>query len=64
MEEQLINKVMVNEIKPSIGCTEPSAIAYAVANAKKYVENGDEIKKCESFIKYKCVKECIMCYFT
>lgn len=59
MEEQLINKVMVNEIKPSIGCTEPSAIAYTVANAKKYVENGDEIKNVRVLLSTNVLKNAL-----
>lgn len=37
MESQQIRAVLMNELKPALGCTEPAAVALAVATARQYV---------------------------
>lgn len=40
--------ILVNELKPGVGCTEPAAIAFAAASLKKYLK--DEIKECSLIV--------------
>ena len=46
MEESLMNnytEILQNELVPAMGCTEPIAIAYAAAAARKLL--GEEVKE-------------------
>lgn len=47
-------KILKEELKPAMGCTEPIAIAYAAAIAKKYLN--EEIKKIDIFVSGNIVK--------
>lgn len=42
MEQQQFLQILQQEIAPAIGCTEPIAVAYAVAKAKSYVVGNAE----------------------
>jgi len=44
-----INELLKNELITSMGCTEPSAIAYAVSYAKEQIPIGEKIKKINLF---------------
>jgi len=41
--EKLIIQILKNQVKPALGCTEPGAVALAVARAKEIL--GEEVKK-------------------
>jgi len=43
MEKKLLTDILKNQVTPALGCTEPGAVAYAVAKAKEIL--GDEVKK-------------------
>ncbi|MGM9971518.1 MAG: serine dehydratase subunit alpha family protein [Anaeroplasmataceae bacterium] len=47
-------KILQEELKPAMGCTEPIAIAYASSVAKKYLN--DEIESIEVFVSGNIVK--------
>ena len=43
MKTNLLTNILKNQVTPALGCTEPGAVAYAVARAKEIL--GSEIKK-------------------
>lgn len=43
IENKLLTDILKNQVTPALGCTEPGAVAYAVARAKEIL--GDEVKK-------------------
>jgi L-cysteine desulfidase len=43
MENNLLTNILKNQVTPALGCTEPGAVAYAVARAKEIL--GSEVKK-------------------
>ena len=44
-DDKLLIEILKNQVKPALGCTEPGAVAYAVARAKELLN--DEVKKLE-----------------
>lgn len=42
MKNKLLTDILKNQVTPALGCTEPGAVAYAVARAKEIL--GSEIK--------------------
>ena len=44
-----LNDLLEHELIASMGCTEPSAIAYAVSYAKEQIPKGEKIKKIDLF---------------
>lgn len=43
MKNKLLTDILKNQVTPALGCTEPGAVAYAVARAKEIL--GGEVKK-------------------
>lgn len=43
MEKKLLTDILKNQVAPALGCTEPGAVAYAVAKAKEIL--GSDVKK-------------------
>jgi L-cysteine desulfidase len=43
MKTNLLTNILKNQVAPALGCTEPGAVAYAVARAKEIL--GSEVKK-------------------
>lgn len=43
MKNMLLTDILKNQVTPALGCTEPGAVAYAVARAKEIL--GSEVKK-------------------
>jgi L-cysteine desulfidase len=43
MKNKLLTDILKNQVTPALGCTEPGAVAYAVARAKEIL--GSEVKK-------------------
>lgn len=43
MNTKLLTDILINQVTPALGCTEPGAVAYAVARAKEIL--GSEIKE-------------------
>ena len=39
MPRQLLVRILRDQIKPALGCTEPSAVAYGVALAKELLDS-------------------------
>lgn len=56
---EVISKLLKNELITSMGCTEPSAIAYAVAYAKEQIPDGDKIKKVNLFASSNILKNAL-----
>ncbi|HPY56934.1 MAG TPA: serine dehydratase subunit alpha family protein, partial [Sedimentibacter sp.] len=43
MKTNLLTNILKNQVTPALGCTEPGAVAYAVARAKEIL--GSEVNK-------------------
>ncbi|MGD9569897.1 MAG: serine dehydratase subunit alpha family protein [Sedimentibacter sp.] len=54
MDEQLLVEILKNQVVPALGCTEPGAVAYAVARAKEIL--GLEIKKLNIYADKNIIK--------
>lgn len=54
MDEQLLIKILKNQVVPALGCTEPGAVAYAVARAKEIL--GSEVKKLNIYADKNIIK--------
>lgn len=48
-QKSLMTKLLADELISSMGCTEPSAIAYSVAYAKEHLTNNEAIKEIEFY---------------
>lgn len=60
MKEKFINAILNNELKTSMGCTEPSAIAYSIAFSKKYLLSNDSVKLVELNLSSNLIKN-VLC---
>ena len=59
---QKLTELIREDMKPALGVTEPGAIAFAVASAKKYTEGkivNVHYRKCSCGIEFRYVQECI-----
>lgn len=54
MDRQLLVEILKNQVVPALGCTEPGAVAYAVAKAKEIL--GAEIKKLNIYADKNIIK--------
>lgn len=54
MDEQLLVEILKNQVVPALGCTEPGAVAYAVARAKEIL--GSDVKKLNIYADKNIVK--------
>ncbi len=43
MDNKLLTDILKNQVTPALGCTEPGAVAYAVARAKELL--GADVNK-------------------
>ena len=54
MDKQLLIDILKNQVVPALGCTEPGAVAYAVARAKEIL--GYEVKKLNIYADKNIIK--------
>lgn len=54
MDEQLLIDILKNQVVPALGCTEPGAVAYAVARAKEIL--GCEVKNLNIYADKNIIK--------
>jgi len=54
MNEQLLIAILKNQVVPALGCTEPGAVAYAVARAKELLDG--EVKKLNIYADKNIIK--------
>jgi L-cysteine desulfidase len=54
MDEKLLIDILKNQVVPALGCTEPGAVAYAVARAKEIL--GKEVKKLNIYADKNIIK--------
>ena len=59
MKKEIIDKILERELKKSMGCTEPSAIAYAISFAKEYFKSIDDVETIDVYLSPNMLKNAL-----